>query len=285
MILIRCSFLILLLLNQQVVSASWNFWNNRGSSGSDRIVSEDACHGDDNDKREGCQGTTATSAAGSQNQNSTAAAYNVYTAFDSASWAITSNKLSSVLGTDKQVLYDKYIHDCNRAWYPGDPEKGFSDRICEINDDNRMKMNRLQPSSVYNYTKEGYKKIRVPPELWSIIKDFWDKNRDKSEVEWSQRTVYHNTWDSHPTIVHLGQEHTGGSRKMQETIWEMTKPILEEWTGQRLSPVSLWGIRSYHNGSILVPHVDRMPLITSAISKLIFRPFWLLYIIIDESVE
>ena len=34
-----------------------------------------------------------------------------------------------------------------------------------------------------------------------------------------------------------------------------------------LSPVSLYGVRLYHNGSILAPHVDRMPLVTSCISK------------------
>ena len=36
-----------------------------------------------------------------------------------------------------------------------------------------------------------------------------------------------------------------------------------------LSPVSLYGVRLYHNNSILAPHVDRMPLVTSCISK-----FW-----------
>jgi hypothetical protein len=34
-----------------------------------------------------------------------------------------------------------------------------------------------------------------------------------------------------------------------------------------LDEVSLWGIRIYYNNSVLVPHVDRMPLIISAISK------------------
>ena len=43
------------------------------------------------------------------------------------------------------------------------------------------------------------------------------------------------------------------------------KAVLEAWTGQTLSPVSLYGIRLYHNGSILSPHVDRMPLVTSCI--------------------
>jgi hypothetical protein len=95
--------------------------------------------------------------------------------------------------------------------------------------------------------------------------------------------------------VHLNQQRTGGSNELQQKVWEIVQPVLEEWTGQHLSPVSLYGIRLYHNNSILAPHVsrirtfvlmlfvgdafipitafpllhqvDRFPLITSAISK------------------
>ena len=38
-----------------------------------------------------------------------------YTASDDASWAIQSGDLSSVLGEDKQVLYDSFIKDCNEG--------------------------------------------------------------------------------------------------------------------------------------------------------------------------
>jgi prolyl 4-hydroxylase len=110
-------------------------------------------------------------------------------------------------------------------------------------------------------------KIKAPKELFALIKDFWDKNRDKSEVEWSQINTYHNMWDSPPTIVHMNQHRMGGSPELQAKIFDMMKEVMEEWTGQILSPVSLYGIRSYHDGSILAPHVDRMPLVSSAISK------------------
>lgn len=104
-----------------------------------------------------------------------------------------------------------------------------------------------------------------------------------------------------PTIVHLNQQRTGGSTELQDKVWELVRPVLEQWTGQHLAPVSLYGIRLYHNNSILTPHVrqlgqflydyficllrfstffadslafslehfqvDRFPLITSAISK------------------
>ncbi|KAG7340660.1 ankyrin repeat domain protein [Nitzschia inconspicua] len=190
-----------------------------------------------------------------------------YTAFDSASWAITSNELSPVLGKDKQTLYDGFIDGCNFAIFKGNKTEmeANSARECAFQDDYRLRMNREQPMSVYNYTKKGYDKIKAPQPLMDVILDFWNKNKEKAVTEWRDVNVYHNIWEAPPTIVHLNQARSGGSNELQDKIWKLVQPVLEEWTGQHLSPVSLYGIRLYHNNSILAPHVDRMPLITSAI--------------------
>lgn len=42
-------------------------------------------------------------------------------------------------------------------------------------------------------------------------------------------------------------------------------PMLQAWTGQPQVSTSVYGIRVYHNNSILTPHVDRLPLVSSAI--------------------
>jgi hypothetical protein len=190
-----------------------------------------------------------------------------YTAFDSASWAITSRNVSSKLDPHKQSIYDKFIRDCNDAFHPNDPVMAAETTYCEENDELRIEMNTHQPSSVYNYTSEGYKKTRVPPKLYALLRDFWDKNKDKAEPEWSSVTVYQNSWKYNTDIVHVGQERSGGSPKLNKAVYDAVKPLLEAWTGHYLDPVSLWGIRIYRNHSVLVPHVDRMPLIISAISK------------------
>lgn len=57
----------------------------------------------------------------------------------------------------------------------------------------------------------------------------------------------------------------GGGPDLQQKIWDMAKKTVEEWTGQKLTPSSVYGIRSYKNGAILAPHVDRLPLISSMI--------------------
>jgi prolyl 4-hydroxylase len=111
-------------------------------------------------------------------------------------------------------------------------------------------------------------KIRTPNDLFRKIFAFYKRNKDKEKVEWDHINTYHNMWEAPPTIVHLNQPlNDGGGMDFQTELWNLIKPILQEWTGQRLSPVSLYGIRIYHNNSILAPHVDRMPLVASCISK------------------
>lgn len=61
------------------------------------------------------------------------------------------------------------------------------------------------------------------------------------------------------------QSLTGGGPELQQKIWDMAVKTVEEWTGQKLTPTSVYGIRSYKNGAILAPHVDRLPLVSSMI--------------------
>jgi prolyl 4-hydroxylase len=52
-------------------------------------------------------------------------------------------------------------------------------------------MNLRQPRRMQNYTELGYKKIRAPKELFSLIEDFWNKNKGKAMVEhWSVANTF-----------------------------------------------------------------------------------------------
>lgn len=184
----------------------------------------------------------------------------LYGAADDASWAILSTQLSDILGQGKQALYDNHIEDCTKS------ELG---EHCFEDDEWRMVMNRDQPPSVYNYTHTGYQKIRVPPELFELIRAFWERNKNRLEPEYHQEVnTYHNMWDSAPDIIKLGDvRNDGGGLSLKQKITDLARLVLEDWTGQKLRAVSLYGIRVYHNNSLLAPHVDRLPLVTSAISK------------------
>jgi prolyl 4-hydroxylase len=175
------------------------------------------------------------------------------------SWAIRTPHLSSEMG-DKQGLYDDFMHKCRAA--AGEEKAPYA---CDAGEEYRLKMNTYQPMSMRNYTKMGFKKIRAPEETFKILKDFWDTNRNKNQTEWKSLNTYHNLWDSPSAIVDIQQPSFGGGPHVTTQVWESARQTLEEWTGMHLSPCSIWGIRIYKNNSILTTHVDRNPLVTSAI--------------------
>lgn len=180
-----------------------------------------------------------------------------YTAGDDASWAVQSTKLSSILDSGKQALYDDYIHKCKLAI----KEAKQGGPGCAKDDEFRLRMNQYQPSSVYNYTNLGFKKIKAPKKLFDMILSFYNSNQGRDEVEWKQVNSYHNMWDTPPTIMHLNQYNfEGGGADLQKEVWSTAKGLMEEWSGQVLAPVSLYGIRLYHNGSILAPQYVKMKL-------------------------
>ena len=57
----------------------------------------------------------------------------------------------------------------------------------------------------------------------------------------------------------------GGGKAFRQKLWDAARPTISEWTGQQLAECSLYGIRVYPEGAILAPHVDRLPLVSSAI--------------------
>ena len=176
------------------------------------------------------------------------------------SWAIKSDTLSDLFG-DKQALYDKYMEDCREA---AGPEAAMYS--CDAGEQQRLRMNRLQPAGMRNYTELGFAKIRAPEEVFSLIAKFWNDNEHLAEAEWKSLNSYHNMWAAPPKLVNVqDSKFLGGGVDLQTQIWESSRKVMEEWTGQHLAPCSMWGVRIYFNDSILAPHVDRNPLVTSAI--------------------
>jgi len=176
------------------------------------------------------------------------------------SWAIMSDQLSGVFG-NKQAFYDDFMDQCRHA---AGEKKAKS--VCDDGEKQRIHMNRLQPAGMRNYTELGFAKIRAPEAVFSLIAKFWEENKHLAETEWKALNPYHNMWAAPPELVSVQDEKIpGGGEHLQSQIWESSRKVLEEWTGQHLAPCSMWGIRIYHNNSILTPHVDRNPLVTSAI--------------------
>jgi prolyl 4-hydroxylase len=100
-----------------------------------------------------------------------------------------------------------------------------------------------------------------------LIKAFWDTNKDREKKEsWGIANTYTNNWVV-PTYM-VSVEDTslrGGGSSLKKQIWDAARDTISEWTGQELTECSLYGIRVYKTGSILSSHVDRLPLVSSAI--------------------
>lgn len=142
----------------------------------------------------------------------------------------------------------------------------FTRRLCESNELARMEMNLNQPRSQHNYTEIGFKKIRVPDEIWGPILEFYNANKDKQILEqWPKGNTYVNSWTSPTSMISFENRAMRGGIDLKTRIWDIIQPIIEEWVGKKVIRSSLYGIREYKNGAILATHVDRLPLVSSCI--------------------
>lgn len=141
---------------------------------------------------------------------------------------------------------------------------------CKETEDARIEMNREQARRQRNYTELGFGKIPAPSAAFEPAKAYWQAHRDQATIErWPEGNTYVNNWKSATKMVSLedGRFQPEG-RLTKQAIWDGLKPVLEAWTGQRLKPTSLYGIRIYGEDAILAPHLDRLPLVSSAIMQI-----------------
>lgn len=167
---------------------------------------------------------------------------------------------------DKQGFYEDYMQGCRDYWREdGDDEEEES--VCDDHEASRIERNVDQPPGMVNYTDIGYKKIKCPPSVFKLLADFWEANKHDQEDEyWSEGNVFVNYWDVDAKFVNIhDDEYVGGGDHIVKEVWDAAVQTISEWTGQKLIPSSLYGIRVYKEGAVLSPHVDRLPLISSAI--------------------
>ena len=81
-----------------------------------------------------------------------------------------------------------------------------------------------------------------------------------------KRHRYVNHWDTQSYMVSVDDKNLKwGGTVLKHHIWNAARDTIQEWTGQQLAECSLYGIRVYKEGAVLAPHVDRLPLVSSAI--------------------
>ena len=178
---------------------------------------------------------------------------------------IGSKDLSSskkVFGNDRVETYSKYLQGCIKRY--GGNEAHSS---CRFNDEERMRLNRDQPKMQTNYTDVGFKKTKLSEETWDMLKKFWAGVKAKENFPdsltseyWPEANTYINHWEIDSKIHHLNY-------MLKGVLWAEIEQKMREWipAASSFSKSSLYGVRVYREGHILATHVDRDPLISSAI--------------------
>ncbi|CAB9496506.1 repeat domain-containing protein 42 [Seminavis robusta] len=160
----------------------------------------------------------------------------------------------------REEAYQEFLKSCEEAF-------GKKGSRCRMTEQDRIDMSLRQPQSMQNYTDIGFKKIKAPEKMFKLIKDFWEANKDKQKKEtWGTANTYTNNWVVPTYMVSVEDSGLrGGGFGLKQQIWNAARDTIQEWTGQELTECSLYGIRVYKGGSILSTHVDRLPLVSSAI--------------------
>ncbi|KAL7512136.1 hypothetical protein ACHAXN_009306 [Cyclotella atomus] len=183
---------------------------------------------------------------------------------DLASFPIHHASISphSTFYPSRQQFYDAYLAGCRSHHAPS-----AQHATCDENEASRIEMNNVQPPGMWNYTDMGFRLVKLPPRVVSALTDFWKANLGKEkEEEWFAGNTYTNHWESPTMMMDVTDDYLeGGGEPLRDLVWDTAHRMLEEWTGQELAKTSFYGIRMYATNAVLAPHVDRMPLVTSAV--------------------
>mmetsp|Transcript_40120 Transcript_40120/g.72275 ORF Transcript_40120/g.72275 Transcript_40120/m.72275 type:complete len:371 (-) Transcript_40120:164-1276(-) len=182
-----------------------------------------------------------------------------------------TDRTTSVFGSDRISTYYNYIVGCIEKYTPTN-----QGHLCRHNENTRLEYNLQQPRAVQNHTELGFKKVRLSDETWSMLQEFWTNIRIEHETDnddvafpeglsgenWPTGNTYVNYWDRPTKMTSIQVD-----AKLTSSIWQEANDRMREWIphAQLFTRSDIYGIRIYRNGHILAPHVDRDPLVSSAI--------------------
>jgi hypothetical protein len=94
----------------------------------------------------------------------------------------------SIFGSDRIQTYSEFFSGCLKAY--GKHDKAH---LCHHHEDERLRLNRMQPRQMKNYTDIGFKKARVSEQVWKMIREFWigQENRLEGNIPWG---LHNESW-------------------------------------------------------------------------------------------
>jgi hypothetical protein len=178
------------------------------------------------------------------------------------------NNSSTTTDTSERQLYHPLYHQYMKGCYDT-----YNVVQCDANEAVRIERNRQQPRMVSrNFTAVGYAKVEAPIGAYGVLREFWDTHSATHLLpeRWDDANIFTNHWvtptktlmlDPNPNQLPPDTKNVRNLPRMpvhtRRKVIEQVQVVLEQWTGISLQPIGLYGIRSYANGSILAPHVDR----------------------------
>lgn len=119
-------------------------------------------------------------------------------------------------------------------------------------------MQRMVPS----FSEKGFELTRMPPDLFKklqekvtpYLENGWERLRPEGPID-----VVNTHPDRPSKMIDLGP--------LSREIHNALLPMHEAWSGIKLRPSSIYGVRAYQNGSSLLMHVDKVRL-TSSLNNL-----------------
>ena len=112
------------------------------------------------------------------------------------------------------------------------------------------KMDNLN-KHIKTYTDEGFRKELLDPDLYNEIKEYLAQYRDDFSDEFVEGNFIQSDEADVPSrLFELTDE-------LKDKIHNSLQEPMESWSGTKLEPTFVYGIRDYKRGAVLIPHRDR----------------------------
>eukprot|EP00090_Calanus_glacialis_P003227 TRINITY_DN12376_c0_g1_i2.p1 TRINITY_DN12376_c0_g1~~TRINITY_DN12376_c0_g1_i2.p1 ORF type:complete len:301 (+),score=76.62 TRINITY_DN12376_c0_g1_i2:46-948(+) len=116
-------------------------------------------------------------------------------------------------------------------------------------------------------TRDGFKKVDIPPELYSSILNMRNKSLVKGNIFYEKMdigiqngpvVIENDALEKSKYIVVNRTQMITVDKDVRKEIFKTLGPMAEEWAGGlKLVPTSIYGIRRYRNRSTLLAHTDK----------------------------
>lgn len=103
-----------------------------------------------------------------------------------------------------------------------------------------------------NFTRQGFFKSSLDPDLFQEVTEFYRSNSEKSQAEHVEGGFIHAIGDDKQasSLIDLSDD-------LRAKIHQNLRPVMSQWSGIALEPTYVYGIRTYHRGAVLKEHRDR----------------------------